>query len=244
MSDFDLNPSDPFLDDEVLPTAAVTDSLFPVHHPDHPSFGEVSNVAVPARAMPESFSLSSKLVLPALDQSDEVSHEPVVNPVPVGQSVDVSSSSPDKMNQSPVFAAEAIFDFLAPTATPALPNHLESPLLDTSSEDLDNQLLLDRTVAGKEPHRVSRRRVNERWFNEPRGKAVGFDLVGPSLPKRSFKPPQRLTASRLGLLALSGSSSSASDGIRPVFSGCGAGGGDGRPASVGFSSHDVFESTS
>ena len=68
------------------------------------------------------------------------------------------------MDQSPVFAAEAIFDFLAPTATPALPNHLESPLLDTSSEDLDNQLLLDRTVAGKEPHRVSRRRVNERWF--------------------------------------------------------------------------------
>jgi hypothetical protein len=88
------------------------------------------------------------------------------------------------MDQSPVFAAEAIFDFLAPTATPALPNHLESPLPDTSSEDLD-------TVAGKEPHRVSRRRVNERWFNEPRGKAVGFDLEGPSLPKRSFKLPHR-----------------------------------------------------
>jgi hypothetical protein len=73
---------------------------------------EVSHEPSSELVLPESF---SSLVLPALDHSDEVFHESVVNPVPVGQSVDVSSPSPDKMNQSPVFAAEAIFDFLAPS---------------------------------------------------------------------------------------------------------------------------------
>jgi hypothetical protein len=45
------------------------------------------------------------------------------------------------------------------------------------------------------------RRVNQRWFYEPRVSGSVPDSVAPVLQKRQSRPPQRLTASRLGMLA-------------------------------------------
>ncbi len=49
-------------------------------------------------------------------------------------------------------------------------------------------------------HRPTRRRVNQRWVYEPRQCAPALEPEGQLLGKRKSKPPQRLTASRLGMV--------------------------------------------
>ncbi len=59
----------------------------------------------------------------------------------------------------------------------------------------------DLTVAPSEKDPSSRRRVNQRWYYEQKDPAFAGDVAVPVLSKRNSKPPQRLTASRFGMIA-------------------------------------------
>jgi hypothetical protein len=72
--------------------------------------------------------------------------------------------------------------------------------------ELDNENKFEETVEALEtdslaPNLSGRDRTNKLWFYEPRMEGQQPDLLAPAFPKRQSKPPQRLTASRLGLVA-------------------------------------------
>jgi hypothetical protein len=128
--------------------------------------------------------------------------------------------STDSLDQSEPDSLELLYDFSFPKEKlgqskvslgqnePSLSFSTDSP---DQSEPDPLELLYDfspvaETVAAVESSSPAishsdRRRVNQRWFYEPRAVGAKSDAIVPALlPKRISKPPQRLTASRLGVM--------------------------------------------
>jgi hypothetical protein len=167
----------------------------------------------------DGFSLSpDKRDQSGLSSAEQILDFPVSSVV-TGHSDQLGSSflgAPDKTDQSGLSSAEQILGFPVSSVVTRPSSQLGSSFLGAAPDTL---LQLGQTVAETGEGKISRRRVQERWFYEPRGSAVESDKVDPPLSKRISKPPQRLTHTRLGMMVSSGSSSCASDGSLPVFSG-------------------------
>ncbi len=101
----------------------------------------------------------------------------------------------------------------------------------TSQSDLTLDVKNVKSVAS---YSRSRRPVSQRWFYESGSKDV--DPLTPSLPKRKSNPPQRLTASRLGLMAVSSSDSSSREAAGVSSDLAGVAPTAGLPSRLGFSS--------
>ena len=242
VSGFELSPPD--WDGAVLSPAA-NDLLFPVHFPEHAKFGPVSVVPVPARAMPGPFSSDETLVVGTKNGfvQDGQSEDTLLNKDFLSTKKTVTFgevSAPDleiahetkiadcgEIGQSRGFSDQDVLQtdsqFEVFGGIDQSRGFSEKPVF---VDELDT---LQFSVPVSVP-KTTRRRVHQRWTYEPRGAETAAEVVTPVLFKRRSKPPQRLTAHRLGLVA-HGPAEESSPGPGP-------------PASVSSSSLVVSHATS
>jgi hypothetical protein len=169
----------------------------------------VSAVSVPVRAMPGP-ALSHGFPEPgdsstSVFSSDDDFHSIDQSSETIAGTDDLVAFSNDKsvpVSQSTVRFTEIFDKNEQSTALPALCD-FPADRVSTSQSDLTLDVKNVKSVASSSR---SRRPVSQRWFYESGSKDVA--PLTPSLPKRKSNPPQRLTASRLGLMAISSSDSS------------------------------------
>jgi hypothetical protein len=201
----------------------MVDPFLPVRFPDHPSFGVRSAVPVPIRSMPDALPLpppmgpsprvvpvsqdsvsASKIDFTGVDQSQKfLSRADASFAFPdlgiaknlgsswVSQSKVSSLTFSEESDQSPGLSS-------GNGRFPSPPDAIIGQMRDLRS---DHIVPSDLTVGLEETDPSSRRRVNQRWYYEPKDSTFEDNAVVPVLSKRRSKPPQRLTASRLGMIA-------------------------------------------
>ncbi len=204
VSDFALDPPDPFLDDEFSQPVSE-DPILPVHSPDHPNFGAVSSIAVPIRPMPGPVASSPEMVPRLIDESRDIissdvgfSHEASVTFGDLGQSKPFSSlhdvnfsPSGDKIANFPV-----VGDAMGQSPSVSLPvTNAAFSVPNVVTNHVDH-LDADGTTTA-----AGSRRANQRWYYETRDPDTQLQPTAPVLPKRQSRSPQRLNASRLGMMA-------------------------------------------
>jgi hypothetical protein len=213
VSGFDLSPPD--CDGAVLSPAA-SDLLFPVHFPEHAQFGPASVVPVPARAMPGPFSCDETLVVGTKNgfvrngqSTDTARHEDFLKTTKTVKFGEMAAPNPEideetkiadcgEISQSCGFSDQ---NFLRTDSQLEVFGGIDqSRGLSGQPVFVDELDKLQSSVPFPLP-KTTHRRVNQRWTYEPRGTETATEVIPPILSKRRSKPPQRLTAHRLGLVA-------------------------------------------
>jgi hypothetical protein len=199
ISGFELTP--PAQLREVSP-AVMVDSFLPVQFSDHPSFGVGSAVPVPIRSMPDALPLPPPMGpsprdapvsqdgvdFAGVDQSQEfLSRADASFAFPdLGIAKNLGSSCVDQSKlSSSTFAAESDQSPGLSSGNGRFSCPPDAIIGQTSDLRSDHIVPSDLTIGLEETDPSSRRRVNQRWYYEPKDSTFEGDAAVPVLSKKA-----------------------------------------------------------